>query len=96
MSGFKSLLTAYLAAHPDFLPPADAGEEVAFVTALSGRYRCVTGVRTSLLPLIVKIYWVGFGSSRLGETAQSIYCNNLINPYLLSVHYLQVKHRGCT
>ncbi|HCF9660123.1 TPA: hypothetical protein NI776_001850 [Pseudomonas aeruginosa] len=30
MSGFKSLLTAYLAAHPDFLPPADAGEEVAF------------------------------------------------------------------
>ncbi|MGG2621667.1 hypothetical protein [Pseudomonas aeruginosa] len=30
MSGFKSLLAAYLAAHPDFLPPADPGEEFAF------------------------------------------------------------------
>lgn len=30
MNGFKQLLMAYLAAHPNILPPADPGEEVCF------------------------------------------------------------------
>jgi len=30
MNGFNSLLVAYLAAHPDVLPPADSGEELSF------------------------------------------------------------------
>lgn len=30
MNGFKALLSAFLAAHPDYLPPADPGEELWF------------------------------------------------------------------
>lgn len=30
MNSFKTLLAAYLAAHTDYLPPADPGEDLSF------------------------------------------------------------------